>query len=105
MIYEGSCDTEYWSNCCWTFSFAITWINNILKYIKINYIKSYIIYETSFKNIKKILQTTDISMEVYVMHSCLSVKNHYLQIKRLSEQIFIPVKLQFQPFIMFKISR
>ncbi len=35
MISEGSCDTEDWSNGCWKFSFAITEINYILKYIKI----------------------------------------------------------------------
>ncbi len=29
MIAEGLCDTEDWSNGCWTFSFAITEINNI----------------------------------------------------------------------------
>ncbi len=34
MIFEGSCDTEYWSNNCWKFSFAITGINYILKYYK-----------------------------------------------------------------------
>ncbi len=33
-ISEGSCDTEDWSNGCWKFSFAITEINSILKYIK-----------------------------------------------------------------------
>ncbi len=32
---EGSCDTEDWSNGCWKFSFAITGLNYILKYIKI----------------------------------------------------------------------
>ncbi len=35
MISEGSCDTEDWSSGCWKFSFAITGINYILKYIKI----------------------------------------------------------------------
>ncbi len=35
MISEGLCDTEDWSNGCWKFSFAITWINYIWKYIKI----------------------------------------------------------------------
>ncbi len=34
MISEGSCDTEDWSNE-WKFSFAITEINYILKYINI----------------------------------------------------------------------
>ncbi len=34
MISKGSCDTEDWSNN-WKFSFAITEINYILKYIKI----------------------------------------------------------------------
>ncbi len=29
------CDTEDWSNRCWKFSFAITGINYILKYVKI----------------------------------------------------------------------
>ncbi len=33
-ILEGSCDTEDWSNGCWKISFAITGINYILKYIK-----------------------------------------------------------------------
>ncbi len=42
MISEGSCDTEDWSNGCWKFSFVITGINYILKYIKI---------ETSYVNI------------------------------------------------------
>ncbi len=28
------CDTEDWSNGCWKFSFAITGINYILRYIK-----------------------------------------------------------------------
>ncbi len=40
MIYEGSCDTEDWSNGCWKFSFVMTEINYILKYIKIE--KSYL---------------------------------------------------------------
>ncbi len=35
MISEGSCDTEDWNNGCWKFSFAITGINGISKYIKI----------------------------------------------------------------------
>ncbi len=35
MVFEGSCDTEDWSNGCWKFSFAITKINDILKYIQI----------------------------------------------------------------------
>ncbi len=35
MISEGSCDSEDWSNGCWKFSFAITEINYILKYVKI----------------------------------------------------------------------
>ncbi len=35
MISEGSCDTEDWSNGCWKFSFTITGINYILKYITI----------------------------------------------------------------------
>ncbi len=34
MISEGSCDTEDQSNDCWKFSFAITDINNIFKYIQ-----------------------------------------------------------------------
>ncbi len=34
MIFEGSSDTEDWSNGCWKFSFAITGINYIFKYIK-----------------------------------------------------------------------
>ncbi len=33
MIYEGSCDTEDWSNCAE--NYPIKGINNILKYIKI----------------------------------------------------------------------
>ncbi len=33
-ISEWSCDTEDQSNDCWKFSFAITEINYILKYIK-----------------------------------------------------------------------
>ncbi len=35
MISEGSCDTEDWSSGCLKFSFPITVINYILKYIKI----------------------------------------------------------------------
>ncbi len=35
MISEGSCDTEDQSNDCWKFSFDITDINNIFKYIQI----------------------------------------------------------------------
>ncbi len=35
IISEGSCDTEDRSKGCWKFSFAITEINYILKYIKI----------------------------------------------------------------------
>ncbi len=35
MISEGSCDTENWSNGILKISFAITGINDILKYIKI----------------------------------------------------------------------
>ncbi len=35
MIFEGSCDIEDWSNGCWKLSFAMTWIQYILKYIKI----------------------------------------------------------------------
>ncbi len=35
MISEGSCDTEDWSNDAEKFSFAITGINYIWKYIKI----------------------------------------------------------------------
>ncbi len=35
MIPEGAFDTEDWSNDCWKFSFVITTINYILKYIKI----------------------------------------------------------------------
>ncbi len=34
MISEGLCDIDDWSNGCWKFSFAITGINSILKYIK-----------------------------------------------------------------------
>ncbi len=34
MISEGSCDTETWSNSSGEFSFTITGINYILKYIK-----------------------------------------------------------------------
>ncbi len=37
MIAEGSCDNKDWRNGCWKFSFAITEINYILKYIKIEY--------------------------------------------------------------------
>ncbi len=33
MICEWSCDTEDWNNGCWKFSFIITEINNIWKYI------------------------------------------------------------------------
>ncbi len=36
MISEGSCDTEDLSNGFWKFSFAITGVNCILKYIKLN---------------------------------------------------------------------
>ncbi len=43
MISEG-CDTEDWSNGCWTFRFAITGINYILKlennYLKLQYLKN-----------------------------------------------------------------
>ncbi len=35
MLSEGSCDTEDCSNGCWKFSFAITGINDILKYIQV----------------------------------------------------------------------
>ncbi len=35
MFSEGICDTEDWNTGCWKFSFAITEINYILKYIKI----------------------------------------------------------------------
>ncbi len=36
MIYEGTCDTEYWSSGYWKFSFVITVKKkDILKYIKI----------------------------------------------------------------------
>ncbi len=35
MISEGLSDAEDWSNGCWKFSFAITRINHILKYIQI----------------------------------------------------------------------
>ncbi len=35
MISEGSCDIEDWSNGFWNFSFAITEINYMLKYINI----------------------------------------------------------------------
>ncbi len=35
MISEGSCDTEDWSNGSWKFGFAITGMNYIVKYIKI----------------------------------------------------------------------
>ncbi len=43
LISEGLCNTEYWSNGCWKFSFAITRINYIIKHIKIenNYLKLY----------------------------------------------------------------
>ncbi len=33
-ILKGSCDTEDWINGCWKIRFAITGINYILKYIK-----------------------------------------------------------------------
>ncbi len=35
MISEWSFDTEDWRNDCWKFSFVITGINYIFKYIKI----------------------------------------------------------------------
>ncbi len=35
MISEESCDTEDWSNECWKFSFAMTEINDSLKYSNI----------------------------------------------------------------------
>ncbi len=35
MVSEGSCDTEDGSNGFWKFSFVITDINYILKYIQI----------------------------------------------------------------------
>ncbi len=35
MISEGSCDIEDWRNANWKFSFAITAIYYILKYIEI----------------------------------------------------------------------
>ncbi len=35
MISEGSCDPEDWSSGYWKFSFAITWINHMVKYMKI----------------------------------------------------------------------
>ncbi len=35
MFSEGSCDNEDLSNACWKFSFDITAMNDILKYIKI----------------------------------------------------------------------
>ncbi len=35
MISEGSCDTEDWSNNAENYSFAITGLNYILKYITI----------------------------------------------------------------------
>ncbi len=38
MIFEGSCDTEYWSNGAKIFSFNITKIPYILKDIHIFYI-------------------------------------------------------------------
>ncbi len=33
MISEGSYDTEDWRSGCWKFSFAVTEVNYILKYI------------------------------------------------------------------------
>ncbi len=36
-ISEGSCDTQDWNRGSWKFSFYITEINYILKYIKIEY--------------------------------------------------------------------
>ncbi len=42
MISKWSCDTEDWSNGCWKFSFTITEIYLILKYIQI---------ENSYNNI------------------------------------------------------
>jgi len=38
MIFEGSCDTEDWNNHEKKINFAITGINNILKYIKLEFI-------------------------------------------------------------------
>ncbi len=35
IISEVLCDTEDWINGCWKFSFAISGINYILKYFKI----------------------------------------------------------------------
>ncbi len=35
MISGRLCDTEDWSNGCWNISFAITGINHMVKYIKL----------------------------------------------------------------------
>ncbi len=34
IISEGSCDSKDWSNSCWKFSCAFSWIHYILKYIQ-----------------------------------------------------------------------
>ncbi len=48
MISEGSCDTEDWSNGFLKFSFTITGINCILKYIKIEIYIVTIIYIVNY---------------------------------------------------------
>ncbi len=41
MIFERSCDTEYWTSGYFEFSFSSTGINYILKYFNIENILNY----------------------------------------------------------------
>ncbi len=59
MISERSRDTEDWSNDCWKFSFAITGIKYILKYIKIEnwYFKLIVCKELNWQAIWPIIMS------------------------------------------------
>ncbi len=60
-ILKGSCDTEDWINGCWKIRFAITGINYILKYIKMEIFQNiYYIFDqidASLVSIRDFFQT------------------------------------------------
>ncbi len=68
MISDGSCDTEHWSNDAENSALPSGINYYILKYIQIENSLYFIIllfYDMSFKNIKKILQTSNFWTVMY----------------------------------------
>ncbi len=81
LIYEGSCDAEYWSNGCWKFSFAITEINYILKYIKTENSYFYCISDQINATLKS---TRDLKTDPKLYIQYIYINTNILMLKKMS---------------------